>query len=523
MTDRPGLHPAVKGFAALLFVAGFALRAAPLLDYEGRMMEQWPTEDGYFMLTMGRNVGIGNGLSVAGGLTPTNGTQPLTTMVWGVGYAMLGEERAPGVLFAQVLQLLVATLGALLLVRLGRVVLREREHAPAIAMLTSAIWYVSTLTLPHSMNCLETGFIGVCAIAIALVYLNAKDELWSWRRVFAFGALLGLGFWLRNDSAFLIAACCLGYLLPAWKKRDELKPRLARTLTFGATSVVVASPWLIFNQTNFGHIMPVSGRAEALTGHLFGNLDAVPVVVAEYVMGVVPIPEAVKQEAWAVAAACVVIAVVFGYALSRRGTFSLPERRLAFVVLVYLAFMSAFYGIYFGAAWFVPRYFYPLAAFLILLTVTVGADVFTRLEGKAFVRPLLGGAAVIVVALLAFLHWRIWKNQEHHPHFQVVHWIEENVDDETWVGAIQTGTLGFFHDKTVNLDGKVNVDAYEALVNDRQGEYVVEDTEIMYLADWMGMLDWQTKPAIAEHFEVLVDDEERNLAVLARIGRPTTP
>jgi hypothetical protein len=90
------------------------------------------------------------------------------------------------------------------------------------------------------------------------------------------------------------------------------------------------------------------------------------------------------------------------------------------------------------------------------------------------------------------------------------------------VGAIQTGTLGYFHDRTINLDGKVNIHAYNALIGSRIADYVVDETQIKYLADWIGMLDWRTMPRIDESFEVVVADYERNLGVLARKGTATS-
>lgn len=62
----------------------------------------------------------------------------------------------------------------------------------------------------------------------------------------------------------------------------------------------------------------------------------------------------------------------------------------------------------------------------------------------------------------------------------------------------------------------MNPAAYDAIIAKRSGDYVVDDTDIQYLADWLGMLDWLSKPAIASNFEVVVDDKEKNLGVLKR-------
>lgn len=490
-----------RALIGTLYAFGGIARVIPLLD-SARRMQQWPTEDGYFMLTMGRNVALGRGLSVAGGEMPTNGTQPLTTFVWALGYAIVGPEREPGVVFAQVLQLVAAGLCAWGIYRLALRVLGREERWRA--WLASAVWFASPVVMPHTMNCLETGFYACAATWIA--WLSLHDEgSWSWKRVVAFGALLGTCFWIRNDAAFLIAAICLVDLLRGGKAR------LPRILTYGSVSVVVASPWLIFNYTQFGHLMPVSGRAEALTGHL--NIAGVPIVLAEYLSGFVAIPESISGHPAVIALASVVVIVAAAVLLRARAQMSDTQRRFALMVGIYVVGLSCFYGLYFGAAWFLPRYFAPTSPLLVLASVSAFAWVWDRLDRRALVA---GVGALGLLAVIAVLGLRQWSRGDQHMHFQVVAWIAEHVDEDEWVGAIQTGTIGFFHDRTINLDGKVNIAAYEALVAGREGEYVVQDTQIRYLADWVGMRDWLTKPAIAAHFELVEYDEELNLAVLQR-------
>jgi hypothetical protein len=125
----------------------------------------------------------------------------------------------------------------------------------------------------------------------------------------------------------------------------------------------------------------------------------------------------------------------------------------------------------------------------------------------------VGGVAIIVLA--TGLNVRHYVRGSDHMHFQVVRWVEENVPAEMWIGAIQTGTIGFFHDRTINLDGKVNRYAHDAIREGRIAEYTLA-TPVEYLADWIGILDWLTIPQIAENFEVVVEDRERNLGVLKR-------
>jgi hypothetical protein len=95
--------------------------------------------------------------------------------------------------------------------------------------------------------------------------------------------------------------------------------------------------------------------------------------------------------------------------------------------------------------------------------------------------------------------------------------VQEHVANDSWVAAPQTGTLGFFHDRTINLDGKVNPAALAARLADGNAtRYFLEQRQIEYLADWEGIAIWAKVPRIAAQFELVVDDPARNLAVFRR-------
>lgn len=97
----------------------------------------------------------------------------------------------------------------------------------------------------------------------------------------------------------------------------------------------------------------------------------------------------------------------------------------------------------------------------------------------------------------------------------MLRWVNGHVPEPTWIGAFQSGTLGFFHDRTLNLDGKVNPAACQARLNDRIGDYLVA-SPIQYLVDWVGILDYNRLPIVRENFEIIVEDFDENLAVMKR-------
>lgn len=511
--------------AVFLFGVGAAARLAPLLDAGGRLLRQFPSEDGYLMLTIARNIALGNGMSVSDGLQPTNGTQPLATLLWAGVFWLAGGERRLGVLGILLLQAVFACAAAGLLYVLARRLMGELPHGASVALLLSAAWFASPLVVVHSMNCLETGLYAVAVLLVALAFADSpRAERWNTLRCLGIGALLGLAFWTRNDAVFLVLAACLLHV--GWGLWDSAKPlprRFIETLLFGATSVAVALPWLIFNRVRFGGIVPVSAQSEALEAKFAENLWKVPNAVFEYATLYLPVPNSLEESRWVIAAgvvACIAVAALVHWVI-RTGTPAV--RAVACLGAIYGVCLLLFYGLSFGAGYFFSRYVFPLSPFFALLFGAVLRRGWEAADSRAWKwAPAL--TAFVLCALAVGLDARLYRNGSSHMHFQVVDWVREHVADDAWVAAPQTGTLGFFHDRTINLDGKVNPAALA--VRRADGEttrYVLEKGEIEYLADWEGLASWATQPRIAAQFELIVDDPERNLAVLRRRNRASHP
>jgi hypothetical protein len=201
----------------------------------------------------------------------------------------------------------------------------------------------------------------------------------------------------------------------------------------------------------------------------------------------------------------VAAAVVLAIKASRRSS---PRVRAAILLgLTHAALLATYYGAFFGAAHFLSRYTAPISILAALFTMGLAM---TALPGAGLRLAFLGAVALLAVGLDA----REYRARHEHQHFQVVDWVAANVPDDVWVGAIQTGTLGFWHDRTINLDGKTNPDALKA--RDAHGfEQYVIGSPIMYLADWRGIVgwaEWADPP-----FSVIVDDPAKNLGVLKRV------
>jgi hypothetical protein len=203
------------------------------------------------------------------------------------------------------------------------------------------------------------------------------------------------------------------------------------------------------------------------------------------------------------------------------------SRSARYMIVIYTIFailLVGFYGLFFGVEFFMSRYLSVVSPFIALLSI-LAAYRLLLLMAERWRAALLPGAAGLCVVAVAAHNLLLYRYGLRHDHFQVVDWVEKNVPPGTWVGAIQTGTLGFFYDRTVNLDGKVNPGALRAKLDEGGSviPYVVR-SNIVYLADWNDLSRWSRidEAGFNRAFELIVSDPNANLAVFKRIAPART-
>ncbi len=502
---------------ALVF--GFCYRLFPILVSDDAVARFFITEDGYLMLTVARNIALGLGLSVSDGTIPTNGVQPLATFLYTLPYLATGGEKHTSLVGILLISTLISVAAAGMLRLFARAALTPQSTDPVWPLLVAALWFAGPTALFHTMNGLETGLYTLMVVTTACYFghLLARGGQFSWTGRIVLGALCGLVFLARIDGAFFVTALLLTRFITTQLRGEQtLREALAEGIPAGLMSLLIAAPWLVNNMMLFGSPMPISGYAQSLNATFGSNLGAAPFRFFETLFPMLPLPRKLESWAWlGVVLGLLSLAVLAAFLRQawRRGGVFLP------VLIAYGAYavmILVYYALFFGAEHFLARYFAPLAPLCITALVSVGLDLARALPRGPV---LLRAAGVLALVLSLGLITRLaLPGGKTHGHFQVVEWIETHVPDATWVGAVQTGTLGYWHDRTINLDGKVNPDALAARMEagDVLG-YVVE-SPIDYLADWIGIAGWasQDKGGFRDTFELIEKDPARNLAVLRR-------
>lgn len=502
----------------LLFATGY--RLFPVIAGQPWLSEFFVTEDGYLMLTVARNMAIGNGMSVSAGEVATNGVQPLATILFSIPYLLLGGDKLGGLAGYQLISVALSVAGLFAVRAVAELLLQKTENARLWSWAIATIWYSSTLLLLHSMNGLETGLYTL-VVMLVLLRLHAiarkgagaslAERLW-------FGVLCGIAFLSRNDAVFLVT---IAYF--TWGFYELLSLRLnffrilGRIVPSGIVCLIVAAPWLINNQLRFGSIMPISGSSQSFWADYGLNLPILPAKLFEYFFAFLPVPTSLETQPIFVVPAIALMAIIFVsfVILSRRNA----DTHLCVLLITYVGFalaLSVYYGVFFGAPHFLSRYLAPTAPLLISATAMTFI-VWCHRSRRPKLAVAFRVAVMLVLVLNTLLLVRLLlPGQKEQGHFQVVRWVQEHLAEGTWAGAPQTGTLGYWHDHTINLDGKTNPVALSALLADRHLAYVIE-SPVEVIADWNGITGWVTdNPDFARHFEIIVDDPDHNLGVLRR-------
>jgi hypothetical protein len=399
-------------------------------------------EDGWYALTIARNVATGHGVTIDGE-TWTNGFQPLFTFLQAAGFLLAGGDTMGGLRVFYAMAALVHIAGAFLVASLARdAAERDKDIVGALA----ALGYLASV---KAYNDFYTGLeTGLQLTLYALVWrLHARDWRGSRGREAALGLALGLLVLARIDAAVFVAVLCADEL-----RRGMRAPldAVRRCFVVGGVAVLVSAPWWLYNALVFGHPMPTSGFAQQETlVSLERTLSAI------WALGCVAMPwifAGAHEDEIATLARAAALAALAALAWRTRWR---PAGELGFVGLLLATYAALVldYWLTFFADWFYIRYFAPLSllAFVFVPVLLVKA-------ARAAVAPVAGLASTTGVILLA-LAWIGWSPFGASAHHEQVDLVAEHVPAGATVAAGQSGTLGFLRTRVVNVDGKVNPEA----------------------------------------------------------------
>lgn len=403
-------------------------------------------EDTYYALSVARNLASGHGLTIDG-TQWTNGFQPLFTFVESVAF-VLPTETSTSLRVILLIQAAMLLAAAGLLGIIVRNFLGSQTPAGKAGLVVAPILFLGSLfTINTGLNGLETGplMLGYAGTCWAFQRYGASTP----RRAVALGALFGLLILTRIDAAVVVIAL----LIAVWRAFGVTRALISAVLAVG-----VSAPWFLYNVLVFGSLMPSSGTAQteiALNAERVTQmLEALSVVLMPW------LPLSTFDKEWSIVLRLGLAAVV-ACVLWRTGAFralngtSLRIAQFAGAFLAGYVVLACYYATTSFAIWFYGRYLAPLTL--------LSAGCLALLISRSFNRLLAimtGAIGLLGVAACLGL-WTTTVYPGNPMYTDQLALVEATVPRGQLVAAKQTGTLGFFRERIINLDGKVNPQAIE--------------------------------------------------------------
>lgn len=474
-------------FVILCFLLGAAAHLSFIFRQSEMLADRPFRDDGFYALTVSRNLAMGKGLSVSNGEIATNGIQPVFVFLCSLPY-LITQNQFEAMRLVQGLNFAVHILSTIALFILVRQ-FAKRKTTPGVA---AALWMASYSILKFSSNGLETGLYFLMIICTVYAYMKLINTAGSQLHPvydLLFGILLGLTTLTRIDAGILALAIALHYL---WLHRRK---GFFRCLIHGPVIwlfgwLFITLPWWLYNVHLTGSPLPISGLVQTIshTTNSFFNINEFLIniwyalsVVLDNLLFVVFTPLRMIKQITAVSlllmAVRIVVLAVFILLIHRKRKLIslrtlLPWKQLAFYPL-FLSGLVVFYVFFFNVEWYMNRYLSPVA----IASVLVLSMLLEKL--KPFWTVAFLSAAILFTALISGYSYPRRFNTMYEYHWG---WVRDNVSPDTWVAASQSGTLGYFHDRTINTDGKVNSELF-FVPTGQVGTYLAERNAVFFI-EW---------------------------------------
>ncbi len=459
----------LAALAALVAVMQALLLLAVAFRPDARIFDQPFSEDGFYALTIARNVAAGRGVTIDGE-TWTNGFQPLFTFMEAAAFRLADDDDTRGGRLVLALAWAVHLAGALLVGLVARDARPRPEGRPARFWCGVALYLVAAKNFGDFYTGLETG---LQLATIAALWRAAQLGLFETRLgALGFGALIGLAVLARIDAGFLAVVLALWVFARFWRREG---PRaFVRPALMALAAAAVSAPWWAWNRLAFGAFVPSSAAAQQAWAF---DLDRLREALWALRMALMPwiFAGAAENLGTDLARVAALLATAVALLSARRArpteiAAATARRTLGFGFCLAVAWLglAAFYTASFFASWFYFRYFAPLSLLAFVAVPVALASLAGDVGRRAATASVLLVAAW-VAGVPAPLQAAAGRSGAP-THWGQVALARAYVAPDEPVAAGQTGTLGFFREVVVNLDGKVNREAIG--FQDRMWEYL---------------------------------------------------
>jgi hypothetical protein len=485
-------------FTALLFILlliGFGIRFyISWMDIE-KLFQKCLVDDAFFYFGIAKNIATGKGATFDGSIM-TNGFHPIYALLLvPIFWLSPGNPGIPVHVALTILSVFNVLTGYVIFLILGKI-------AGRIAGLLGAfLWLFNPFVILIALSGVE---VGVAAFFISLciyVHLQGREEdRVSFSKMMLLGLLTALAVLSRVDAVFIFVAIALDLWYLSYRKGTSLFKSLSQAALYCFITLLLLSPWFLWNLYHFGTIRQISGVTLPNIAHnmylmKYNTYLSLSFVKTELYHLKVWMENTIRYSG---GIGLFVILFIF-FAISARKNFvaetlgMFRKIKVLHFVLFSSIFLISFYALYF---WGWLRSWYYLS---VVLTVTIylGNIGGYALEGFSRSRPerLKNAISTFILFLICAIYFsiqglHIWQKglfPFQKQLYESAVWLKENTPKNSKIGAISAGIYGYMNGRTIDLAGVVNEEAYRAMREKRIFNYL-QEKQIDYLVDREDMI-----------------------------------
>tara|TARA_B100000242_G_C43040356_1_gene485310 strand:+ start:692 stop:2284 length:1593 start_codon:yes stop_codon:yes gene_type:complete len=438
-------------------------------------------EDGFYMLDLAWNVASNKGLSYAG--LPTTGTQPLVTFIYSllawININFLGANKWLLVRHIILFGTFTHIIFSYLMGCICTLLYKKQNNNILIFSIGSSLTLFSFGLYRISTYGLETGFylLGLAYFFLFLLINLKKGHKLNVFNIMYIGLISGLLILTRID--FLII---LGFTL-LFLNIKKIFPVYKSSLIF-LIALIISSPWFFYVKSITDKFIPSSGGAQS---ELI-NFENISSRSTEFVKSFISHFSILIKDGREVLFFSSLIVVFFFVLINflNKKVYNETKKILSNSIFISFGFSLLLLSlIYFSTSWathFYYRYISPISIILIPIISINLISIFKTKKYIFFVCILL-----FTLQSYASLHLGNVGNTNSVTAGYVYSNFQSNNE---YIGAFQSGVVGYFNNNVINLDGKLDHNALKAHLRhkDRKDNYkfskFIEEKNINIIVDW---------------------------------------
>lgn len=434
----------------------------------------FPLDDSWIHQTYGRNLGVHGQWAFLIDQPSAASTSPLYTLLLALGYAL----RIPFSLWTHGLGVLALALTGMLGARLARQLEPQQKFLPwALGLALILAWHL----IWAAASGMETMLFSMFTLALIwLAWLEMANEkrtvaVWVQRGVM-FGIVSALATLTRPEGVVLVGV--IGLLMLLVRPQGSWRGVLIWGFASGAAFVLVLSPYLVYNYTITGGLLPDTAAAK--------QAQNAPLLELAYPFRVLNMLYPLVAGGQLILLPAMIYYVVVLVQKARTTT----NEWLYLLPIIWAVLLVGLYAARLPAPYQHGRYVIPALPGLIvsgvLGTVWLLRDWRRSLIGRALARTVMIGAAFLFVYFAFMIGVSAYRTDVRIIDEEMVataHWIDRNLPRDELLVIHDIGAVGYFAPRPIlDLAGLVSpevipiildAEALWALMQERDGRYLM--------------------------------------------------